>query len=330
MRSPSRNIRTTIPLVERFPTLANVSRVSLGRFPTPIVPLTALSTGLWIKRDDLCADPIGGNKVRALEFLLGGVGEDDELVTVGSAGSTHALALATYGHRLNAKVALGLWRHEMNPTATVVAERLLKQRADIANFRSPVGAYLWGFIRRARGAKWIAAGGSDPLGVLGHVNAGLELVEQIEAGILPQPSYVVVPVGTGGTAAGLALAFAIAGRDITVVGVRVVPKIIARKGHVLSLASSTAKLIASHTGAKLPRVNPGSIDIVHTEFGGAYGRETDSARAASTKLDELRLRPPLSLDGSYSAKAFAHAIGLAARKPTLFWLTFDSRILNAR
>ena len=26
---------------------------------------------LWIKRDDLCADPIGGNKVRALEFLLG-------------------------------------------------------------------------------------------------------------------------------------------------------------------------------------------------------------------------------------------------------------------
>jgi D-cysteine desulfhydrase len=54
----------------------------------------SLSPNLWIKRDDLCADPIGGNKVRALEFLLGSVAKDDDVVTVGSAGSTHALAVA--------------------------------------------------------------------------------------------------------------------------------------------------------------------------------------------------------------------------------------------
>jgi D-cysteine desulfhydrase len=310
--------------------MASVPRVSLGRLPTPIAPLTSLSTQLWIKRDDLAADPIGGNKIRALEFLLGDVGEDDELVTVGSAGSTHALALSVYGGRLKAKISLGLWRQEMNPTATVVAERLSKHRGPVVEFRSPVSAYLWSLLQRSRGTRWIAAGGSSPVGVLGHVNAGLELVEQIEAGILPQPSYVVVPLGTGGTAAGLALAFAIAGRDITVVGVRVVPKIVARKGHVLGLVHQTAKLISSHTGAPLPRVNPGAIDIVHTEFGGAYGRETDSAQAAASKLAQARLRPTLSLDGSYSAKAFAHALELAARKPTLFWLTFDSRILNAR
>ena len=330
MRSQSRNIRTTIPLFERFPALAEIPRVSLGRFPTPISPLSGLSTQLWIKRDDLCADPLGGNKVRALEFLLGGVGEEDELVTVGSVGSTHALALSVYGNRLKARIALGLWRQELNPTATIVSERLLKHRGTVVEFRSPVSAYLWGMLQRARGSRWIAAGGSTPLGILGHVNAGLELVEQIETGILPQPSYVVVPLGTGGTAAGLALAFAIAGRDITVVGVRVVPQIVARKGHVLGLASRTAKLIESHTGRPLPRVKPGAIDIVHSEYGGAYGRETDSSRAASLKLDQLRSRPPLSLDGSYSAKAFAHALELAARKPTLFWLTFDSRILSAR
>jgi 1-aminocyclopropane-1-carboxylate deaminase/D-cysteine desulfhydrase-like pyridoxal-dependent ACC family enzyme len=316
-------------LFERFPALAEIPRISLGRFPTPIAPLTPLSTQLWIKRDDLCADPLGGNKVRALEFLLGGVAEEDELVTIGSAGSTHALALAFYGNRLKAKIALGLWHQEMNSTSEAISERLLK-RGTVTQHRSPVSAYLWALVHRLRGSRWIAPGGSSPVGVLGHVNAGLELVEQIEAGILPQPSYVVVPLGTGGTAAGLALAFAIAGRDITVVGVRVVPKIVARKSHVLSLASRASKLISSYTGTKLPRVKPSMIDVVHSEYGGAYGRETQSARAASLKLDQLRSRPPLALDGSYSAKAFAHALGLATRKPTLFWLTFDSRILNAR
>ena len=50
------------------------ARRFLGRFPTPVVNrLRDLSPTLWIKRDDLCGNPMGGNKVRALEFLLGDV-----------------------------------------------------------------------------------------------------------------------------------------------------------------------------------------------------------------------------------------------------------------
>src|SRR6185437_11623302 len=80
---------TTLPIVERFPALAAVPRVSLGRFPTPVQPLVALAPNLWIKRDDLAADPMGGNKACALEWLLAGVVAGDRIVTVGSAGSTH-------------------------------------------------------------------------------------------------------------------------------------------------------------------------------------------------------------------------------------------------
>jgi len=54
--------------------LSAIPRVALGRFPTPIEPLAALSPTLWIKRDDLGATLLGGNKLRALEFLLAGVG----------------------------------------------------------------------------------------------------------------------------------------------------------------------------------------------------------------------------------------------------------------
>src|SRR5258705_124174 len=164
-----------ISIVRRFPALARVPRVALGRFLTPIVRLDALSSNLWIKRDDLCGDPLGGNKVRALEFLLAGVKDDDIVVTVGSAGSTHGLAVATYGARLGARVLVGRWRQEMNDAATSVGDRITRAAHRAPIFRTPVEAYAWAWMHHARGARSIAAGGSTPLGILGHVNAGLEL-----------------------------------------------------------------------------------------------------------------------------------------------------------
>lgn len=318
-----------LPLVRRFPALARLPRVDLGRFPTPVESLRDLAAHLWIKRDDLCGNPLGGNKVRALEFLLGGVEKEQRVVTVGSVGSTHALAVVTYGKRIGATVGIGRWKQEMNPAAERVAQRLARdvRRDPAPTFRSPVGAYAWALRERLRGARWIAAGGSAPLGVLGHVNAGLELVDQIDANELPQPKYVVVPLGTGGTMAGLALAFAIAQRDITVVGARVVPRVVGRRARVLRLARRTSSLIERATGETLPRVKPSALEIVHDVYGGAYGRETAAARDASRRL---RSRGRMELDATYSAKAFVLALELGAREPTLFWLTFDSRILTER
>ena len=300
-------------------------RVALGHYPTPVVSLASLAPSLWIKRDDLCADPIGGNKIRALEFLLGGVARDDRVVTVGSAGSTHALAVAAYGKRLGARVDVSRWKQEMNPAATVIATRIARTAARAPVFRTPVEAYVWAWVERARGARWIPAGGSSPLGVLGHVNAGLELIDQIDAHAMPAPATVVVPLGTGGTAAGLALAFAIAKRDIEVLGIRVVPRIIARAPRVRALANATAKLIERLGSVSIPRVSAQAITVSHESYGGAYGRETDASRRAA---EQLRTVTPIDLDGTYSAKAFNGALDAAARGVTLFWLTFDARTLR--
>lgn len=300
-------------------------RVTLGHYPTPVLSLAALSPSLWIKRDDLCADPIGGNKIRALEFLLGGVAADDRVVTVGSAGSTHALAVAAYGKRLRARVDIGRWKQEMNPAATVIADRISRTAKRAPVFRTPIEAYAWAWVERARGARWIAAGGSSPLGVLGHVNAGLELIDQIDAHAMPTPATVVVPLGTGGTAAGLALAFAIAQRDIAVLGVRVVPRIIARASRVRALANATAKLIEHVSGVSIPRVSAAAVTVSHDAYGGAYGRETGEARSAAALL---RTVIPIDLDATYSAKAFDCALDAAAKGVTLFWLTFDARTLR--
>src|SRR3954464_3724397 len=151
-----------LPLLARYAELSVLPRVALGRFPTPVAHVPSLAPFLWVKRDDLSADPLGGNKSRALEFLLGGVRAGDSIVTVGSAGSTHALAVATHGARLGARVFIGRGRQEMKAAATGGARRIAEAAEEAPVFRSPVGAYLWSARRRLGGARWIAAGGSTP------------------------------------------------------------------------------------------------------------------------------------------------------------------------
>ena len=316
-----------LPLFRRFPKLASLPRAPLGRFPTPVTLAPALGADFWVKRDDLSADPIGGNKVRALEFLLADVRSGDRIVTVGSAGSTHALAVAIYGAQLGARVVVGRWRQEMNPQAVRVAARLADEADEAPTFRTPMVSYLWAWRQRALGARWVPAGGRSPLGTLGHVNAGLELAEQIAAGELPVPRDLIVPLGTGGTAAGLTLGLAIAGLDTTVIGARVVPRIIGRHRRVMSLVASTARLIERLAGERVRRPAPERFRVAHESYGGAYGRETETGR---TVTGEFRAWSGIELDATYSAKACALAVSLAARDggPRLFWLTFDSRILG--
>jgi D-cysteine desulfhydrase len=304
--------------------------LSLGQFPTPVQLLAELAPNLWIKRDDLAADPMGGNKTRALELLLAGLVPNERVATVGSAGSTHALAVATYATRFGARAFVGRWRQEMNATATEVARRIERVAERAPTYRTPAGAHAWGWMQRARGARWIPAGGTTPLGVLGHVSAGLELAMQVQGAELPSPRQAIVPLGTGGTAAGLSLAFAIAGLETLVVGARVVPKVVGRRGRVLRLANRTARLLERLSGERVPRVDARAVEVVDETFGGAYGRESRAGRDAARRLIEAT---GIALDATYSAKAFALALersAAVAPEPVLFWLTFDSRILSER
>jgi D-cysteine desulfhydrase len=232
------------------------------------------------------------------------------------------LAVATYGKQLGARVFVGRWKQEMNAIAHRVAERVAHVADAAPTFRTPAGAYWWAAGKRIRGARWIPAGGSTPLGILGHVNAGLELVQQMESGVVATPRFVVVPLGTGGTAAGLSLAFAIAGIPIVVVGARVVPWIVARGARVHRLAAATAKLIERVSDERVPVPTRESVVVAHETYGGAYGRETTAGRTAASRLLDAAA---VTLDATYSAKAFGKAIELASEGPTLFWLTFDAR-----
>ena len=75
----------------------------------------------------------------------------------------------------------------------------------------------------------IPFGGTSPRGVLGFVNAAFEIAEQVVAGDLPEPDLVYVPLGSMGTAAGLAIGFAAREMKTKVVGVRVLPSEVAER-----------------------------------------------------------------------------------------------------
>ena len=300
-------------LVQRFPALADLPHASLGVFPSPVTRVGPL----WIKRDDLNAPDVGGNKVRSLEWLLGGLDQHETILTGGGDGSTHVLATAVHARRLGAATVAVRWRHEMHPVAEAVARRSTALCTRTIRTATVPGV----FFRLAvmRGAyRYIPPGGATALGTLGHVGAGLELATQIAAGDLPEPAVVVVPLGTGATAAGLALGLGIAGVGTTVVAARVVPRIALAGRRVRRLIDATRRLLADRAGVSPTELPAVPVELDHSVYAGAYGRPLPGAAI----LDGL------TLDATYSAKAATAALTRTTTgRPALLWLTFDGRWL---
>lgn len=319
----------------RFPRLAEqLSHVSLARLPTPVesLCLPGLEGELWIKRDDLSGARYGGNKVRKLEFLLGRAEDRGvrRVITAGAMGSHHALATAVHGRARGLEVTLCLSPQDVTPH---VRRNLLLDHAVGAELvHVPRIELLSAVLRTQRlrylkeGAMIIAPGGSDPVGTLGYVDAALELVDQTEAGTAPLPDVVHVACGTMGTAAGLAVGFAMADRPVRVRAVRVVGRIVTTEGRLRRLARSTLRLLERHG---LPVPPPAAahalLEMDHDQFGGGYGEPTPQGREAGDRFREAGIE----LDDTYTGKAGAGCLAAVEREPDLrhlFWHTLSSTL----
>jgi hypothetical protein len=179
----------------------------------------------------------------------------------------------------------------------------------------------------ARDSIVMPPGGATPIGTLGALSAVFELLEQIEAGVMPPPQRIVIPAGstcsTAGLLCGLSLAHAVGAWrwPVPIVhAVRVTPWPVTSRLVILRLAEATLARIASLGG---PRITLADARLVvdRAEFGGGYGRITDRGRAAIAQLEELPGAP--RLDGVYSGKAAAALLRLHRERvgPLLFWST---------
>jgi D-cysteine desulfhydrase len=320
----------TIALFARYPQLAaHIPWLRIGDYPTPVEPLDLGRADIFIKRDDLTAPLYGGNKVRKLEFLLAAAKARGakRLITIGAAGSHHALATTIYGKQLGFDITLVLFPQ---PLTTHVRDILLQDVAHGAELRFtrrmetvPTALFATMLRYRRERAVVIPPGGSDAVGTLGYVNAALELVEQIKAGLLPQPASIVVAAGTCGTAAGMALGFALANVFIRIIAVRITSRIVTNERVLLRLIRGAEDRLRRAGG---PSGNAdrafGQIELRHEQLGRGYGIATEEAEAATTILASIGI----DVDQTYTAKAAAALLAESARAPgpVLFWQTLSA------
>lgn len=305
--------------------MTDLPRFPLAVLPTPLVRATrleaALGSGpLLVKRDDLIGFGAAGNKTRPLEYLLGAARAQgaDVLVTGGGPGSNFcpAAALAARAAGLDCElvvwgspagapnlalaVAAGARLHPTGGTDRAAVDELVEKRA----------AALAGEGRRPYA---VPRGGSTGLGAVGFATAAAELAEQLHARAV-RPAAIVLPVGSGGSVAGLLAGLSSVMPEVPVVGVSVSRPLDEVGRHVLDLAGGCARLL----GGPPPR--PGQLRLVDGRgagFGTASPRERERARLALHTEGYL-------LDETYGAEAFAVAADLALERPegpVVWWHT---------
>jgi D-cysteine desulfhydrase len=323
------------------------ARLALATLPTPVERVPGLDVGgaeVWVKRDDATSEVYGGGKVRKLEWVLANppFAGDGPILSVGGVGSHHLVALALFLREQGRSL------HALTFTQTLTAH----VRTNLAVLVS-TGARLWNVASRARlPLAWLAyhgwrrparkgvsmpAGASTAYGCLGFVEAGLELVAQVDAGLLPMPRTIFITAGSAGASAGLALGLALAGRAVRLHLVSSVERW-AFNGLMYHRMLGMAHRAMVRHGLSDPHAAGGATGLLrragvtwsidHSQVGGGYGVPTEAATRAMDDAAAHGLR----LETTYTAKCLAgmrqalsqHAVD----GPVLFWNTHASNDLR--
>ena len=310
--------------------------VSLCGAETPIERAEAGDRGgarLWVKREDLAGTVYGGNKVRKLEWILPDVAaRGGELLTLGGVGSNYLVAAALYGPAHGVSLRAVVFPQPDTEHARQNAALLNTYAASVTPAGSMVGL-PWAGLKaliagRRAGRPWpsfVWAGGTGALGDLGWVAGALEIEAQVKAGLLPPPTDLFVPVGSGGTAVGLTLGLGLTSLPTRVHGVRVVEGAFISPTALRWLGEATARRLRD-AGADCPPYDPARLVLHDGVIGAGYGHPTPAGEAARAFA---RGSLGLTLDPTYTGKALACCLEWMATAQrgsnVLFINTYSSR-----
>ena len=324
-------------LFRRFPSLAaRVPFLPLADLPTPVTPLPRLSAAagaeVWAKRDGLSHPIYGGNKMRKFEFVFGQAVKQGAraVITGGGLGSHHTLAAAVVARSLGIQAVCAYYCQPVSDEVRANLRRTAGLGVE-AHFCGDYAGLAVSFVTQY--ARWLLRTGSPPyfiypgasgtLGILGYVNAALEMQEQIEGGEMPLPDAAVVAVGSCGTFAGLLLGLRLAGLPLRIVGVRVVGSDVANAAKVARLANRAARYLR-RLDRSVPevRIGAGEVELLDSYYGTGYAHPTEAGRRAVALAAESEGLP---LETTYTGKAMAALLDYAAghqRARLLFVDTF--------
>jgi D-cysteine desulfhydrase len=291
--------------------LAAQPRTRLGTFPTPLHPAPRLSADLglevWFKRDDLTGLGLGGNKVRALEYVLGDADRAgaDTLVTGGGPSSNWAMLAALAARTRSLDAVLVMYGDPVPPTGNLALAELAGARivftgdTDRTSVDRGVAEESAKLVADGRRPYSLGRGGATPVGALGYVAGTLELVAQLHERHL-EPATLWTATGSCGTQSGLVAGAAWLRPSYRVVGVSVSRPVEECVQRITDTATGACALIGAPAPIDLPDVRGDQL--------GAYGRQSD-AGAAATRL--VARTEGVFLDPVFAAKAMAGLIAAA-------------------
>jgi len=302
--------------------LAKHPRLPLATLPTPVHEAARLREALGgparcprilIKRDDLTALGLGGNKARKLEFLVADARAHGAttLITTGAVQSNHARMTAAAACVAGMRCVLVLTATSEQPAVegNLLLDRLygadirlvpsLDPMVAVGNDEPVVAAVVAEETAAGRHPYVIPVGGSSGVGVFGYISGTAELVDQL-AGAGLRPSRLYYASGSRGTQAGLTLGAKLCQAPYEVYGVAVSggePEKIER-----------AKRIANEAAARLgldTRLEHQDLFTDQAFIGDGYGIPT---REALEAIDVLARSEAILLDPCYTSKAMAALI----------------------
>ena len=322
-------------LFEALPDLARTTPwTPLAHLPTAVEPADAIAGwlgrgGVFMKRDDLVSPLYGGNKVRRYEYVLADVKAKNKrrIVTVGGLASTQAMATTLFGRALGLEVCLVLFDQPVTRFARDSVRGFLANGAELVYG----GGYLrtayrvWRAMHQGTNNYFIMAGAAGPRANLGYVDAMLELAQQVERGEMPRPDVIVLPTGSSGTLAALALGAAHLGWDTEIVGVRITPAYACNRFMVNTVIRNTDQFLAARDRRWKPMRDRARYSLYGEALGKGYGYPTP---AAIEGVEEYRLLTGVSGEVTYSGKALAGLRSLVKEpryrdKTFLFWNTLS-------
>lgn len=322
-----------VPLFKYLPELQKHWIPLIGEV-TPAYSLQGFSRVLGcdqlsVKREDLTDSLYGGNKVRNLEFLLGDAKAKgaERVLGLAPVGSNFIAALSAQASKIQMPVDV----YHFVPTFTEQMRRHANFSRHVgAQLRTYKGGYLPSLVQASvhgafelltQGSRLyrMPTGGSNYLGALGHLNAFLELLEQIERGEVPPPDVLIVGAGTCGTMAGLIAGQRLTQSSIQIIGVRCVDRVICNAWSIARLANQVMEFVGASA-----RIDVGSVDL-RDQGSIDYGNPS----ADANELINVMLQAEgLLLDTTYTTKVVSYLSQLVQqdaykKKKILYWHTFS-------
>lgn len=291
----------------------SIPRIPLTITPTPIqqAPRFSEAVGgpeIYIKRDDNTGLALGGNKARKLEYLMADALAQgaDVVLTEGGLQSNHARMTAAAACHLGLQAVLVLKGKEIPEyRGNLIVDRILGAEIVLADPDGPLTRREV-LLQKAEELKAqgmhpyvIPTGGSVGLGAMGYIRCAKEIIEESKAmGVAFD--WIVHPIGSGGTQAGLLAGKELFGGHFQVLGIAAdhedfapeIHKIAREIGEILEFDFSIA---------------PEEIHLNYDYYGPAYGVASPEAVEAMKLLARTE---GLIVGPIYTGKALAGMLDL--------------------